>query len=544
MKKILLSLGLFSLVMAGKSQTILNELYVEPSNSTNEFFELYYAGTLPIGDNVDCWTLVSYYDLGGVDKGVYVMDLPNVTTGFTNRFMVGAASNPFTAQGNPANVPNFNWNAMPASGRLTKWRVSGATWIQQADPVNLQDFFNNKGGGGFNYSAMIFVNGVFQNGFFGGSNATTSTIITSLPNLSLTAANSNVCAPFTITWSTLGSFEKVNSAAGTDNGFIRTKDGKCGSWEKSSSSVEHTPGSTNGPTGAASGSLTTSELLQCNVGTGNPKFSVVNFDVTGLVGDASLADDFPVEVQLWYDKGVLGQQDILDVYQRSKNVLNVVNPGDTFRIDQTQYTYLIYKTKRGCFDKVVFISNGCSPLPVSFTSFTATRNHSNVVVKWATASELNNSGFAIERNVNGTWEQVAFVPSQAVGGNSDAVLNYQYIDYNNTKGITQYRVKQIDLDAKSKYSEVRAVRGEGQTGKTVVYPNPTNDGKVNIVFEDANVSRDISVSDMSGRTVKQLRGITNNNIQIDNLTPGIYSIRIVVTATGDQTVEKIVVNKR
>ena len=188
------------------------------------------------------------------------------------------------------------------------------------------------------------------------------------------------------------------------------------------------------------------------------------------------------------------------------------------------------------------ISN--SPLPVSLKSFTAARNRSNVVVKWETATEINNSGFAVERNINGSWEQVAFVASQAVNGNSDAILSYQYIDLNNTKGITQYRIKQVDIDLKSKYSEVRAVRGEGQLGKTVVYPNPTNDGKVNIVFEDGNVSRDISVSDMSGRTIKQLRGITNNNITIENLTPGMYSLRIVIPSTGEQSVEKIVVNKR
>ena len=183
-------------------------------------------------------------------------------------------------------------------------------------------------------------------------------------------------------------------------------------------------------------------------------------------------------------------------------------------------------------------------LPVSFKSFTAVRNRSNVSVKWETASEINNSGFSVERNVRGTWEQVAFVPSQAAGGNSDAVLSYSVNDLNNERGVSQYRIKQIDIDAKSKFSEVRAVRGEGQAGKTTVYPNPSSNGRVNVVFEDATVSRDVSVLDMSGRIVKQFRGVTNNNIQIENLNPGMYSIKISVPATGEQTMEKIIVNKR
>jgi hypothetical protein len=48
---------------------------------------------------------------------------------------------------------------------------------------------------------------------------------------------------------------------------------------------------------------------------------------------------------------------------------------------------------------------------------------------------------------------------------------------------------------------------------------------------------------MSGRVIKQWKGVTNNNIQIDNLAPGMYSLKIVVSETGEQSVEKIIVSK-
>lgn len=191
-----------------------------------------------------------------------------------------------------------------------------------------------------------------------------------------------------------------------------------------------------------------------------------------------------------------------------------------------------------------FPGTECAPLPVEFKSFTAVRNRSNVQLTWVTSSEKNNSGFAVERNINGSWQQIAWVPTQALNGNSDAVLVYNYTDLNNLKGISQYRIRQVDIDAKSKYSEIRSVRGEGQIGKTVVYPNPTNNGKVNIMFEEGAGSRDISVADMSGRVVRQIKGISSNNITIENLNPGMYTIRIVSVETGDQVVEKVVVNKR
>jgi len=194
--------------------------------------------------------------------------------------------------------------------------------------------------------------------------------------------------------------------------------------------------------------------------------------------------------------------------------------------------------------KVFAQPQGCIGLPVNFTYFQATRNGSNVLVKWETATEQNNTGFAIERNINGTWQQVAFIPSQASGGNSDMKLTYSFVDLNSTKGISQYRIKQIDIDSKSKYTEVRAVRGDGQTGKTIIYPNPTNDGKINIVFEDAGtVTRNISVLDMSGRLIKQINGVANNNLQIEKLTPGMYSVRVIIVESGQQSVDKIIVNK-
>jgi hypothetical protein len=167
------------------------------------------------------------------------------------------------------------------------------------------------------------------------------------------------------------------------------------------------------------------------------------------------------------------------------------------------------------------------------------------MLKWETITEQNTKGFAIERNIAGKgWEQIVFIPTLAPGGNSTVQLDYQFVDFNGAKGISQYRVRQLDQDNKSRYSAIRAVRAEGQIGKTIVYPNPTNDGRVNIVFEEKNISRDISVTDMSGRMVKQLKGVTNNNVVMENLSPGIYSLRIVAVETGEQVVEKFIVNKR
>ncbi len=195
-----------------------------------------------------------------------------------------------------------------------------------------------------------------------------------------------------------------------------------------------------------------------------------------------------------------------------------------------------------------YLQSLCSTLPIELKSFTAARvsQSSTVGLKWTTSTEVNNSGFEVQRNMgNDNWQTLGFVNSLAPGGNSTSDIAYTYTDNSNTaKSISQYRLRQVDFDARFKYTEIRSVRGLDQKGGIIIYPNPTSDGKVNVVFEEKNTVRDLTVVDMSGRTVKQMKNITANSVQIDNLTPGMYTIRILIPATGEQTVEKIVVNKR
>jgi hypothetical protein len=192
----------------------------------------------------------------------------------------------------------------------------------------------------------------------------------------------------------------------------------------------------------------------------------------------------------------------------------------------------------------LLISTGGAPLPVHFESFTAKRSGSLVQLKWRTISEQNSLGFAIERNINGTWEEVGYVASLAPDGNSDVALDYSFSDLNNARGISQYRIRQIDKDASFKYTEVRSVYADSQPVKLTVYPNPSVDGTVNIVFDDGPGTRNVAVQDMSGRILKQANAVTTNNITFRNLQPGIYMVRVSDPQTGIEVVSKFVVSNR
>ena len=226
-------------------------------------------------------------------------------------------------------------------------------------------------------------------------------------------------------------------------------------------------------------------------------------------------------------------------------ITKITTPGPP-TIQGTKNYVVAIRSALGCIQPRYLMSSCVPPLAVSFLNFTASRNSAMVKLQWNTATEQNSKGFNIERMLgNGTWETIGFVSSKAPGGNSNAEMNYTYFDNNNFKGISQYRLKQVDYDNHTTISEIKAVRGEGQkSGSVIVYPNPS-EGKINVVFENnSNAIHDVLLNDMIGRTIKLWKGITTNSIQIDNLAPGMYSLRVVDRETGDQTVEKIIVNKR
>ena len=183
---------------------------------------------------------------------------------------------------------------------------------------------------------------------------------------------------------------------------------------------------------------------------------------------------------------------------------------------------------------------GGGTLPIKISSFYTKRNGNNVTLNWKSETEINAKEFIIERNMGNGFAAIGTIAAL----NNAEGASYSFVDNNNSKTVSEYRLKLVDLDATFKLSETRAVKGTGAVSDFTVYPNPSSNGRVNVVFEDGSVSREVSVMDMSGRMVKQYRAVTNNNITIDNLTPGMYSIRIFVPATGEQVVEKIVVNKR
>lgn len=149
---------------------------------------------------------------------------------------------------------------------------------------------------------------------------------------------------------------------------------------------------------------------------------------------------------------------------------------------------------------------GGSPLPVGLLSFSVACNKGTVKLNWTTESEINNSGFDVERKrtENANWTKIGFVEGH---GTVNTPQSYTFEDKNLISGKYSYRLKQIDHNGNYEYFNLSSDVLIGAPSKFNIsqnYPNPFNP-KTNISFElpyDSKIS--IVIFDMLGREVTTL----------------------------------------
>ncbi|MFN8264629.1 MAG: T9SS type A sorting domain-containing protein [Chitinophagaceae bacterium] len=103
-----------------------------------------------------------------------------------------------------------------------------------------------------------------------------------------------------------------------------------------------------------------------------------------------------------------------------------------------------------------------------------------------------------------------------------------------------YRIKVVDNDGQITYSDVKMIRQANKLMNILVYPNPGKD-VINVVMPETNGVVNVVLDDFSGKTIKRWTGMKAGNMQLTNLLPGVYILRVNVVATGEQAVAKIVV---
>lgn len=198
------------------------------------------------------------------------------------------------------------------------------------------------------------------------------------------------------------------------------------------------------------------------------------------------------------------------------------------------YTLTVTDNAYGCYtmdnSAVSMLSDqACaSLLPVEWVYFNAYPSGTNAVLKWMTASEVNNNGFEIERSEDGLkWDYIGFVKG---AGNSVLPQNYQFTDESldlNHSTLWYYRLKQLDFDGWYEFSPIRSVEFDLSSNepapKVLWYPNPS---RGDIMVQSNTLLTEISVFDLSGRVVYQsYPSAMEFDLRLPSLSAGTYMIR-------------------
>ena len=189
-----------------------------------------------------------------------------------------------------------------------------------------------------------------------------------------------------------------------------------------------------------------------------------------------------------------------------------------------------------------------SPLPVKLTSFKGENKGTINKLSWTTATEINNSGFELQRSSDGVnFHKIAFVDSKGRSGNSNTDLSYSIEDINPFPGNNYYRLKQIDINGRFEYSKVILLKQAKPNVIIVknIFPNPAFEN-VNITINSSiKESISIVVTNIEGKIVMRVetqltRGDNQISLLSGSLTAGVYLIQITSPESYESSIHKFI----
>ncbi len=219
--------------------------------------------------------------------------------------------------------------------------------------------------------------------------------------------------------------------------------------------------------------------------------------------------------------------------------------------DDTDYSfYVVAKDASGntsaSSNTVIGRTDESGALPVELVSFEAFADGGQVLLKWVTASELNNEKFLVERGTNsGNFTVIGGMDGAGTTVNRTA---YKWVD-REPLDIAYYRLKQVDFDGTSTYSKViRVVLDKSSYEDLTVFPNPTSKDKIFVRgFVPSNSDKVlVRLIDVMGKTYLNTVRDPNeflNGMQLEpyqHMPVGVY---ILVLSDGSQVTQKRIVIK-
>ena len=173
-------------------------------------------------------------------------------------------------------------------------------------------------------------------------------------------------------------------------------------------------------------------------------------------------------------------------------------------------------------------------LPIKFTDFTAIRRNNDGLLTWSiTNQDRTTHHYEIERSLNGT--DFFSIVTVAADLSQGTAATYKFTDPNiislRSSGNIYYRIKEVDLDGRYVYSDIRNIRLDSKPITINVYPNPAKD-YTNLILDLQDAATiALTITDAAGKLMQQtsfpaFKGNNQHNIDLSKFASGTYLIKV------------------
>ncbi|MBL1153575.1 MAG: T9SS type A sorting domain-containing protein [Ignavibacteriota bacterium] len=188
-----------------------------------------------------------------------------------------------------------------------------------------------------------------------------------------------------------------------------------------------------------------------------------------------------------------------------------------------------------------------SLIPVELINFSAEQIENKILLKWITATEINNYGFEILRSKNLTnWEIIGFVSGN---GSTSSQSNYSFNDTELSGDRFYYKLKQIDYNGSYEFSEIVTIDIYINNYSLFQnYPNPANPTTTITFSIPQKTEIKMELFSIAGEKIKDIlneekdKGIYKIDINLSNYASGIYFYQMS-TKSGYTATKKITLIK-
>lgn len=205
----------------------------------------------------------------------------------------------------------------------------------------------------------------------------------------------------------------------------------------------------------------------------------------------------------------------------------------------------VFSIEEGEFDVTLDVGIVDVLLPIEMLYFESYIEDCIITLNWATASEVKNDYFIIERKVNeNDWIEIGRVDGN---GTTNETNYYEFNDSASGEAWLYYRLVQVDFDGKNTISEIQSLTNPCATNlnNIKIYPNPVANESINLIMNFTSIQgkTTITVFDNLGRKlIERLENVTTEFnhliIETNTLSAGVYYIQV---EAGDKTWQQKVV---